>query len=219
MSSSAEFKPFSGRGQKLDQKLGEAEQEQQTDDDRARNSDKCFAKQQDITKTDEPIQLIDCDEHASEMEDSQDAYDEFSNQHSSIQQIAELIKKDFAATMHEHHDWIESLLEVSNVWVRELPRNKYAEETHGKIEQFQHKAEQFRLEVGDITRIQMPAEAFEDIKLAMAATRKELAMTWKMCQGEVDFLMGRASSEIRKLKREGSDLPDPTDAKSSRSSQ
>ena len=121
--------------------------------------------------------------------------------------------------MQNHHDWIGSLLSVANTWVQELPHNKYTKDTHINVNQFQQRAGQFRLDCRDMQTVELPVDAYEDARGALRKLRSELAFAYKSCQAEVDFLMGRASKEVRKLKREGSDVTcEEPPAKSTRTS-
>jgi hypothetical protein len=189
-----EFTPFSGRGQRLRSPKTQAEP----------------VPCEDEVPATQP--LIDVD---NEMECSQGTIDPAGIETEVIDQI----KTDFDDDMQNHHDWIGSLLSVANTWVQELPHNKYTKDTHINVNQFQQRAGQFRLDCRDMQTVELPVDAYEDARGALRKLRSELAFAYKSCQAEVDFLMGRASKEVRKLKREGSDVTcEEPPAKSTRTS-
>ena len=196
-----EFTPFSGRGQKFCASGSQAEPAQCEDE------------------TSEPViqPLIDLD---SEVENSQCHFDTGINAMPHMEtDNSDRIKMDFEDAMQDQHNLIGSLMAVASSWAQELPHNKYTHDTHANVNQFQQRAGQFRLDCRDMQTVELPVDAYEDARGGMRKFRSELAFAYRSCQAEVDFLMGRASKEVRKLKREGSDVTcEEPPAKSTRSS-
>ena len=109
-------------------------------------------------------------------------------------------------------DWLANLVEVMEGWRGELPRTKYSDQCHKDIDTFLQDAKglgAFLADVKDWDLETMGDDGIMDIEGQLRDKRNELGKWWKMVQSDVEFLMGRSSPRSRKLKREGSDVPDP----------
>ena len=105
-------------------------------------------------------------------------------------------------------DAVEKLLVVAKSWKVELPVNKYTEDAHKEVDEFIVEAEPFAKEVTQQANKPVLGVSYHDIVNHALYHKHELSLKWVSAKNTVDFLLGRASSEVRKLKREGSDTSD-----------
>ena len=116
---------------------------------------------------------------------------------------------EFLKSMAEHIRNIAELVEVAEGWrceLREPPFNKYSGDTYPQIEVWLEDAKTFRT---NVLALQEDAQGLEYdiIESNCNYGHQQIARDWQDLKDTVDFLVGRASAQTRKLKREGSDVP------------
>ena len=129
---------------------------------------------------------------------------------SAEREVLQFREEQLETTIKDNRDWLGKLVEVAEGWKLELPMSKFSAQTMMDIESFLDEATTFSSYMTDIQDWDMTEDMVDvigDIQQGMATQRQGIAKLWAAAKADVDFLMGRASARVRKLKREGSDVP------------
>ena len=188
--SDQDFKPFTGKGRRLG----------------AQSEDS-----QNLGDSQQP-------EDSQNPGDSQQPEDEYYDltHDEKEEQPSQPVETQVASEIAECVDAVQKLLVVAKSWKVELPVNKYTEYAHKEVDEFIVEAEPFAREVTQQANKPVLGVSYHDIVNNALYHKHELSLKWGSAKNTVDFLLGRASSEVRKLKREGSDTSDLFEKRSRR---
>jgi hypothetical protein len=126
----------------------------------------------------------------------------------------------FQSAISEQLGVVEHFIFVAESWNLELPTNKYGQAIRVQVTEFIEEAKDFKEKtyaLEESGEFGMMAAFKDDIVDNIRQHAITLGNRYKVIQGDVDMVMGRASTELRKLKREGSDVSDVSSAVAKRS--